>query len=563
MKVYEVKDQKDREVIGMIEGVGGIAMMPLMLDMGSALLSKVLTLNGMIKGPWAAGVNGLLRSPFRALRDTELRDWRNFGTRVDAKRVEFNAREGVKNAKLEERFAKNEHKLFADKPEAKASRIGEWFERQLSKVTKGGPLKWLDDKVAEFARWRHKRLLKSAVTQAEGLAKSIETMPARPEQSWLGKMRKSPVLDYDEAYKGNIAPKAGAMKAATTAKDLSAATEHFIEQGARVEARRMTGAHNHGLVFGHRQAARHVDTAVKAAIGYEHIGNGEGSAIAKTLRALPKGLGKASLLHVAFGAGAALLVAAKFMDGGRTNRLEGNLIKDFAGDIYGVAPEKVTQEMLTGVNAHPLVAQAAKAALKAKNGRGAHNALHASFEVANVATLKGLGAGGMLLMPWYGMGPGMPGLEQMSQNILIGENSALLSYQQLRDAEQGKIQLAQGDAEKCVGSIIASIPAIANHHGFDNRQVRPMAEYLVAQGLPVKALLETIANPEKMVALSKTVQKQLDVKAAEEKAVKQTETRSKAAKFTDKHQPRAHAGSHAAAVEAEHAAAATQKPKLG
>lgn len=526
LKPYEQRDQNDRKTIGTVEGLGGIFMMPLMLDMGTALLSKILTIGGIGGEKWASRVNGVLRSPFRALRDVEGRDGRNFINRVDAKRAEFNARSGLKtkNGKLEARVARNAEKLAAAKPEVKLSALGNWFERQMSKLVEFKPLQWLDNKVRKFANWRHDRLLKSASSQLEGLGSAINNVPAEKEIGFFGKALnkvggKYEAKPYNIDYT-DLKPGVEKLNTALSAKDAKAAeaAAHEMIETNRTIMRNTAGAHNHALNLQTvRQNIRHGATALTGAAGWKEIGEEGGSAIAKAIRALPKGMGKASLLHVAFGAGAALMVAAKFMDGGRENRLESHLIKEFAADVYGITPEQVTKDMLIGADAHPLVSQVAHAAMKAKGGRGVHNALHAGFEVANVATLKGMGAGGMLLLPWYG-GPGMPGIEEASRHMLIGENSALIAHQELKAADKGLVQMSPEDKINRARVIIASVPGFAKQHGNDNRQVELIATQMVEEGMSAQQIIHAAASPEKIVAMSRAAQAKLDAKAAEAKA---------------------------------------------
>lgn len=553
-KPYEVKDQKDRAAIGMLETAGGIAMAPLMLDMVTALLSKVLTLNGAIKGPWAAGVNGLLRSPMRALRDTELGDIKNLGVRVDAKRVEFNARESVQNAKLENRFNANKHRLNDVYKDAKPSKLLEGFERRANKVMELKPLKWLDTKFRNFAQWRHDRIFKSAQKSVEGIETLAKVEPK--EAGTISKALNRTPKQVGAINYSSIEGELGALKGATNAKDLETASKKLID-GARELARNTKGPMEHGHIFKFRGAAGHVRNTAAAAHGWGNIAKAEGSAIANAMRGLVGGVRKASLFHVLFGVGAAAIATAKIMDGGRENRLEKGLLRDFAADVYQVSPDKVTKEMLAGKDAHPLVAQVAKAAKKAEGGRGTFGVVNAAAEVGNVATLKG--AGGMLLMPWYG-GPGMPGVEQTLHTMLVGENTTLQAYQHLRDAEAGKMQLTPEERMGRIAYMVSAVPGFANNHGVDNRLIKIIATDMVQQGLNTKQIMQVIADPEKIVPMARVAKEKLaeaDAAAKAEAAAK-VEADAPKPKFADKVESRSKTGSFAEAHAAEKAQAATQ-----
>lgn len=537
LKAYEKKDQEDRKTIGMIEGAGSIVMLPLMLDMVTALLSKILTIGGIGGDKWKSRVDGSLRPWTRAARDTELRDWKNLGNRVDAKRAEFQKRGGTptKNGNLEARVkaldaadAFNPNKRAEWKPSA----LGDAFEKQMNKATGFSPFKWVDNKFRGFANWRHRRLFDAAQDQLKGIQQIIDNVPDKQELNLVSKglnrlgqniQPKDYHIDYSP-LKDSVT-KLNAALSARDAKAAESALHEMIEINRKI-MRDTPGAHNHALNFKSlRQLLRHGATNMTGSEGWGAIGKEGGSAIGKAMRALPKSFGKASILHVAFGAGAVLMTAAKFMDGGRENRLEGHLIKDFAADIYGVRPDQVTKEMLTGKDAHPLVNEVAKGVKKAKGGRGIHNGLHAGFEIANVATLKGLGAGGMLLLPWYGA-PGMPGIEQATRSMLIGEQSTLLAYQALKNNPQ----LSDEEKVNCTRVLIASIPGFAKNHGIDNRQIDVMANELVGQKLTGMQILQTVANPDKIIPMANAAQQKLEAKAAEAKAAepKASETAAKA-----------------------------------
>ncbi|MBN8542800.1 MAG: hypothetical protein J0M34_00870 [Alphaproteobacteria bacterium] len=520
-KAFEKEDQKDRAFIGTVQTVGGILSIPMFMDLGTALLAKALTLNGLIKGSWEAKVNGVLRAPIRALKDTELRDWKNFGNRVQLKRHEFNMRQGVENAKLDAWYEQTGKHLKIKDGKVAGSSFGQALENKAGKLVEKGPLKWLDDQVRKFANWRAKRLVDAAHKQVVELP-DLMTGTATKEPGFIGKnlMGKSAVstaTQYDVLKEGIVK-----LKDIHDPRALETALHEGID-GVRHTANKTVadaalGGLEHSNYHKVRVQLRHGATAATAAAGWKDIGAEGGSAIARTMRALPKGLGRASIFHVLFGVGATLTAGAKLMDLSRDTKLEKSLVKEFAADVYGVSAEQVTKEMMLGKDAHPLVKQAAETALKAKGGRGIYGALNTGFEILNVSTMKGLGMAGVAAMPWYGA-PNMPGLEQLSHNMLIGENSSIKAYQHLKDADAGKVQLAPEQRVGLVRFMIASIPGIAKNMGVDNRLVEPMAEALVSKGLNARQTLQAIANPEQMTALAREATEALAKKAEEAKRV--------------------------------------------
>ncbi|MFZ4124573.1 MAG: hypothetical protein ACOYJ2_00685 [Rickettsiales bacterium] len=524
VKEFEKKDEKDRAVIGAVGTAAFAFNAPMLLDFATALLTKVLTLNGAIGGKWAAGVHKNLRAIPRALRTTELRDMGSFWERVKLKRYEFDNR-FVGNSKLEDWYQNKGIKIERKSAKVEGSKFGEaiqgWFDRR---VAKGGVFAKIDGKIAEFANWRSGRLHKSGMSHIVGAdgkldldarmgKQTLEKKPNWIQRTFSGeKTATTYTVDYADATE---TVKQLKTADAEQAGDLVRKAQDQIRQvGAQAKD---ADANRH--VFDGRRALNLAAERLEAAAGYKNIADKKtGSAMGKMLRALPKASGRASILYAALGVGSALTVAAKWMDLGRDTKLEKSLIKEFAADVYGVPAEQVTKEMMLGKDAHPLVKQAAETALKAKGGRGVYGALNAGFEVVNVATLKGLGGVGFAPMLWYGA-PGMSNaaLEPLANNMLIGENSSIKAYQQLKDADSGKVQLPPEGRVALVRFMIASIPGIAQNMGADNRLVEPMAEALVSKGLNARQTLQAIANPEQMTALAREATETLAKKAEEAK----------------------------------------------
>lgn len=502
------KDQQEQKTIATVGFIGTVGLFAsFMGDLATAGLSKILTVGGLGGPKWEAKVNGVLRSVPRAMRDTEIGNIGDLWHNVDRKRVEFNARAGIDNKGLTQRYENGVAKRAANAAaqtaeEVQSSKIGQ-------SMMSFKPFQWLDDRFRKFANWRHDSNLKQATGHAEGLADKLST--ADKERGWvMRKLGKKPIsynLNYTETVETLAGKGAGSIHGATDAKSMERLAKEGIEhvRGMATQVEH-AGAANHQHMFQVRAGMRQVANHAGIASSWKAVANSEGSAIMNALKSLPKGMGKASVFHVLAGVGIGVGVLARGLETKRDNRLGDVGLQDLAADVYGVEAQQVTKQMLTGPNAHPLVAEASKINDKTKSGRNTYMAISSIAETANVGTLK---SGGMLLLPWYMFG------DKAVSGALVRENDTLKAYNMLRQADMGKIRIQPQDRVSMVCYLISAVPGFARNHGIDNRQVRAIAEELVGQGLSTRDLVRTIASPEKMVGMAH--QAQAKISAEQEK----------------------------------------------
>jgi hypothetical protein len=496
VRALEAKDKSEQRAIGVADKVAMVGMVGL-LDLASNGVSRLLALGSAPESRWRAQVNAALRSPFEAMNRTRISDLGSgrFTHEFRQARQMHKARGGIADAKTLERLSAEAGKFHAQELE----RVAAEASRKVSPSKLTGALGWLENKtIVRFADWR----AKAADARIAGeLQTAANHLTQAPEQSWLSKQFRRP---FTSANLNTYAP---AVNGIGSLAEKSGAT---LTRGVIHQAHELSRQMLHGTTgTAHLQGARALESlhqaggAAATAQGWRNVANG---GFAQALKAIPRSLGRMNLMHGAFALASLGIIASKFFTTGRENRLERVALTDFAADVYGVSPTQVTQAMLTGKAAHPLVKQAATMSARNITGRSAYGAISNAAEVVTMTTMNS--PAGMMLLPYCIFG------DQMLKDLLIGEQNLLQAYQVLKQAETGKNAIEPVQKQQMVGALIAAVPGIARQGGIYNKMVKPMAAELVEKNLSLREMVQMIASPEKMQALAESVQAKMPAPAA-------------------------------------------------
>ena len=495
-RALEAKDKSEQYAIGVADKVAMIGTVGL-LELASKGLSRLLALGSAPESRWRAQVNAALRSPFEAMNRTKLSDLGSgrFTSEFRQARQMHKARGGIADAKMLERISAEAAKFHAQDLE----RVAAETSRKVNPSKLTGALRWFEEKtIIRFANWR----AKAADARIAGeLQTAASHLTQAPQQSWLGKLFRSP---FTQANLNAYAPTANSIGSLA---EKSGAT---LTRGVTHQAHELSRQMLHGTTgTAHLQGARALESlhqargASAAAQTWRNVARG---GFVQALKAIPRSLGRMNLMHGAFAVASLGIIASKFLTTSRENRLEKVTLKDLAADVYGVSPTQVNAEMLTGKDAHPLVQQAATMSARSIKGRSAYGAISNVAEVAGMATMNS--TGGMMLMPYYMFG------DKALKEMLIDERNPLQAYQVLKQAETEKIGIEPSQKQQMVCALIAAVPGIARQGGIYNRLVKPMAAELVEKKLSLRELVQTIASPEKIQALAESVQAKMPAPAA-------------------------------------------------
>lgn len=232
--------------------------------------------------------------------------------------------------------------------------------------------------------------------------------------------------------------------------------------------------------------------------------------VGNAIRNLPSKLGNAKLFGLLAVAGAVMTTGAMTLGNRRSNREDRTALKEFAADIYGVDEAQLTPAMLTGPQAHPIVAEASKIYGKNVTGRRIMNI----FGVAGDALMAN-NMGATVSMPLVAAEMGLPALG----GLFASENPTLAIYGALKQADAGELTLTPEQKTQAIAQLLATVPAVAKNGGVSNQYVMPVADAMVKRGMSSAQIVQTIASPEAFQKISQEViadiqKEQAAVKAA-------------------------------------------------
>lgn len=214
------------------------------------------------------------------------------------------------------------------------------------------------------------------------------------------------------------------------------------------------------------------------------------------LKMLPSKLGKASLFNVVAVSGALMASSAMLLSSHRENREDNNALKEFAADVYGVAPSAVTKDMIAGKAVHPMVQEASHIYHKNKSGRALFNIFNVAGDALMVGNMTSAASGALMAAEM-----GLPAIGQM----FVSENPTLSIYSALKKSETGELSLAPEQKTQAVGQLLATVPAIAKNGGMDNPYVMPVADEMVKRGMTTTQIVQVTASPAAFQKISQEV----------------------------------------------------------
>lgn len=232
------------------------------------------------------------------------------------------------------------------------------------------------------------------------------------------------------------------------------------------------------------------------------------------LKNLPAKIGNARMFGVLGMVGALAGTGVMLLSNHRANREDNEALKEFAADVYGVNEGQLSKKMLTGDQAHPLVAEASKIYDKNVSGRRIMDTFGVVGMAATGGNLLGTNPSGMLIAADMGI----PMLGEMFSH----ENPTLGIYSALKKSEAGELTLAPEQKTQAVAQLLTTVPAIAKNAGMQNAYVMPVADAMVKQGMSTSQIVQTIANPSAFQKLSQSVIGKIEQeKAQAEKAAQE------------------------------------------
>jgi hypothetical protein len=490
----DAKDKSEQRTIGIFDKISTIGFAPMLLGLVTTGLAFVATLGSKPDSRWRAKVYATLKPALKALENTEIGSLGSgrLTHTFHKERQILKARGGIADAQAVAKInARAGNFLTQD-----LSRLAADTKREVKVSTLKGPLGWVEkNTVTRFANWRANAAEARAVTE---IGTATQHLTQAPEQGFFSKLfrRKFTPVDLG-AYSGTATAVEGLAQ-----KPGAALVRGALEQAHGIEQQLMGSIRGNAHLHGAKAVEALRSTQVDAGLAQSWRNTAKGG-FAHIMKSLPKSMGRLSVLNAGLVIGTLGLIGSKFFNTRRESRLSNVALTEFAADVYGVQPSQVTQAMLTGIDAHPLVAQAASIGKSNNRGRAAYGVISNAAEVAGMATMRS--SAGMMLMPYYMFGDGA------IKELLVAEHNPLQAYQMLKQAEMGKAEIEPAQKQQMVGALIAAVPGITRQGGVDNRLIRPMAAELAQKNLPVAELVQTIASPEKMHALAESVKAQLPV----------------------------------------------------
>jgi hypothetical protein len=208
-------------------------------------------------------------------------------------------------------------------------------------------------------------------------------------------------------------------------------------------------------------------------------------------RALPNtSLGHAMMAGMLLTGSAALLLRS-----GRENTETNDVLRHAAATVYGIAPEAVTKDMLTGASASGFVKNLAEGARKERKGRRVEGAGHLAGNAIFGATL-GMGGGMSGMM---GVMAGQMAVEQVAE-ALNEKSTALEGYKVLAMEAGGQGTLSKQNRTKAVKMVIGASPDIAAKGGVHNRLAGLIAGEMIAKDMKLPEILQAANDPRAMAS---------------------------------------------------------------
>jgi len=233
------------------------------------------------------------------------------------------------------------------------------------------------------------------------------------------------------------------------------------------------------------------------------------------VRMLPKMVGRVPLLSALIGVGIVAGGAAAVLRTREANDATSMLFKEFAADVYGTTPDKVTKPMLEAANVPPIIGQARVRLGKEQRSNWIGTGLDQVGQVAWMVPGATMGMQGMMAMaPLAMMGQGIG----LVKDLLTVENPMLQAYGVLKAVEQQKLQLPPDKILEFKAALIAGAPVFQANGGEHNKARGPLAQAMDREGLTVAQMVKEMATPGA-----------LEARAAKLKQAQQAEAAAKAA----------------------------------
>lgn len=538
--VDQVADDKEARRIQALEKTYSAGMGMFMVDLGTALtagvLGKVFSLFKFKSG--TAFVDKWLRSPINALKNTEIGKINQFGLEF-SKNAEELVRKAGDDAQADRIAAKIPEKIKAASTSGESlfGGIGKSISKALHAFDDTSIGRAIGKPIRAFANWRE------GVTANKQNALINNVIGVENKSGLFGIGMKAgtgaaPSATVPRVNTGGIA----ALRDSTNVSAFDTQIKHLQDtaMGFLHEANTATTKEAAQVARGHYETVRGMAESLQGAkvnmlaknghAGFKSASKGLGSALSK----LPKLAGRVSIFNAIVGVGIAAGIAASWLTTKRDNKLGKRALRDMAADVYGVSADQVTDDMMFGANAHPLIHEASVMYEKQARGRVISSATYTAGDLLLAGTLRSTGmvSSGKNqnalfdlhspLLPIMAGQMALPALGQM----MIPENQTLNAYAMLKKSEEIGQPLAPSDKMALVQQLMAAVPGIARHSGADNKFAPLIARELVSRNLSSKQIIHTIADPEAMVALSRDIaqkQQEAEEKAKAEHKAKQTE----------------------------------------
>lgn len=231
------------------------------------------------------------------------------------------------------------------------------------------------------------------------------------------------------------------------------------------------------------------------------------------LNKLPSAIARSPVSAVAMVGGGALVTLGSILSLRRETIVENHTLRNLAADMYGIAPEQVTKDMLLGKGAHPMITPIAMEAKAAGNRRKAFTAVDVAGNALTIGSFSGVLSGSMQMADMA--------LNMGAMGILPSPSASLEAYQVLRSADAGKLQLAPEQRMQATAQLLSAVPAIAKNGGMHNELIGPVAYAMVTSGMDTAQMVKTMATPELFVPFSEKAKQQLQAERAAMQAQQQ------------------------------------------
>ena len=346
--------------------------------------------------------------------------------------------------------------------------------------------------VQRFINWRGEQRLK-AHTKALGKAEHALT---HETPDIFGKIKnfftgRKPQVFSEHAA---LSEATNYMTAARNATDSAERATHMKLAYSSLEEAAKNAKGDKALLGRIGKVIDHVKKSGSAAESVHFLEGMKAEGLSGMVKSLGKAGGRIPLFTALLGIGIAGGVGAKLLISRQQGRQEREALHQMIADI--------------GDDNHPLVEAAKRSHLKQAGGRTFGTGIAIAGDVLNGALASspmGAGNGAVLTaaMTLPMIGP-----------MLVKENPLLNAYATLKQADEGKIDLPEGQKQLCVAQLVAALPNVAEHGGIYNRLVPPVAEAITAKNLTAGQTVKLLADEVQFTALAAEVSKKKQDEAA-------------------------------------------------